>query len=292
MNKKMLLLILAMTLLSSCESSTSTDTDKLTIYTSFYPVYDLVSRIAKEKAEVINLTPAGSEPHDYSLTTRQVTGMEQADLIIVNGLGLENWVDSLPTKFSDKIKTVSEGIDTQTVNGITDPHIWLNPLNAIKEMENITSYLVAIDNTNASYYQSNLSDATYLFNSLNDSFKKTTATFTNKHIVVSHAAFGYLCSQYGLDQIYVDGISPDDEPTAKALEAVISNVKEYQITTIFTEELVSTAIADKIAAETGCQVEMLNPLEGLSEDELEYEDYVSVMVDNISKLTKACEGSL
>lgn len=290
MNRKSVLMILPVMLLASCDNSKdSSSSDKLTIYTSFYPIYDFATRIAKDKAYVINITPAGSEPHDYSPTTREVLGMEDADLILVNGLGLENWTDSLPDSFSSKVINVTDGIETENINGTVDPHVWLNPLNAIKEMENITASLISIDNSNSDYYKSNLSDATYLFTSLDDSFKETTAAFTNKHIVVSHAAFGYLCNHYGLEQIYVDGISPDDEPTAKALEEVIANVKEYNITTIFSEELVSSEIAESIARKTGCSVETLNPLEGLSEDELPYEDYVSVMVNNMHKLKAACE---
>ncbi|MFA6861891.1 MAG: zinc ABC transporter substrate-binding protein [Bacilli bacterium] len=290
MNRKSVLMILPVMLLASCgNSKDSSSSDKLTIYTSFYPIYDFATRIAKDKANVINITPAGSEPHDYAPTTREVLGMEDADLILVNGLGLENWTDSLPDSFSSKVINVTDGIETENINGTVDPHVWLNPLNAIKEMENITASLISIDNSNSAYYKSNLSDATYLFTSLDNSFKETTTAFTNKHIVVSHAAFGYLCNHYGLEQIYVDGISPDDEPTAKALEEVIANVKKYNITTIFSEELVSSEIAESIAKKTGCSVEALNPLEGLSEDELLYEDYVSVMVNNMQKLKAACE---
>jgi zinc transport system substrate-binding protein len=290
MNRKSVLMFLPVMLLASCSGTKDgVSNDKLTIYTSFYPIYDFATRIAKDKATVINITPAGSEPHDYAPTTKEVLGMEYADLILVNGLGLENWTDSLPESFSKKVATVTDGIETEKINGTVDPHVWLNPLNAIKEMENITSYLISVDNTNAEYYKSNLDDATYLFTSLDNSFKETTAAFTNKHIVVSHAAFGYLCNHYDLEQIYVDGISPDDEPTAKALEEVIANVKKYNITTIFSEELVSSEIAESIAKKTGCSVETLNPLEGLSEDELQYEDYVSVMVNNMQKLKAACE---
>jgi len=292
MNKKILLSVVSLSFLFSCEQAPQNNSDKLTVYTSFYPIYDFAKRIGKDKCEVINITPVGSEPHDYSPTTREVIGMSESDLVLVNGLGLENWTESLPENVSSKVKTVTEGIEASKIDGIVDPHVWLNPLNAVREMNNIADLLISIDNVNADYYRNNLKNATYLFNSLDKTFLETANSFTNKRIVVSHAAFGYLCDRYGLEQIFVDGISPDDEPTAKALEEVIANVKTYGITTVFAEELVSTSIAEKIARETGCKMEFLNPLEGLSENDLLYEDYVSVMIDNMSKLTTACKGNL
>jgi len=289
MTKKLLIALLPVLLLASCGGTGGGDSsDKLTIYTSFYPIYYMAQRIAKEKANVINMTPAGSEPHDYSPTTKDIVGMADADVLFVNGLGLENWTGSLTAALLSKTITVTHGIEAEEISGTTDPHVWLNPMLAIKEMGNIADALIKIDAANADYYKKNLEDATYLLASLDSSFLMTAAAFANKYIVVSHAAFGYFCNRYGLNQIYVDGISPDDEPTAKALEEVIADVKKYGINTIFSEELVSADIAESIAEKTHCDVEVLNPLEGLTNAELQHEDYVSVMVSNMRKLKAAC----
>ncbi|MFA6829815.1 MAG: zinc ABC transporter substrate-binding protein [Bacilli bacterium] len=275
-------------MLASCGIGNSNN-EKPTIYTSFYPIYDFTCRIVKDKFNVVNITPAGSEPHDYDLSTSDVVGMTEASYIFTNGIGLESWTDTLPNNLSEKVYEVTEGIDILSINGTKDPHVWLNPLNAIKEMENIKNYLCQNDSSNASFYLDNFENAKYLFTSFDSSFESTVNSFTNKNLVVSHAALGYFCDRYSLNQIYIDGLSPDDEPNAQAISSIISAVKEYNVSTIFYEELVSDAIAKTIASETGAECESFNPLEGLSKDELPYEDYVSVMTQNVRKFEKACK---
>jgi len=272
---------------SAC-GTISENNGKLKIYTSFYPVYDFVRRIAKEHADVVNITPVGAEPHDYELTTSDVRGMENADAIFVNGLNLEPWFSSMPSGLKDKSFVISGGIETHEIEGGIDPHVWLNPLNAIRELENIKEVLINLDKDNASEYETNFWNASTLFEALDSKLSSISETFVNKHIVVSHAAFGYLCDRYGLDQIYVDGLSPDDEPTPDDIARIIDAVQKYKITTIFYEELVSSEISDTIARETGAKVEVLNPLEGLSESEMKNDDYVSVMIDDFRKLSVAC----
>ena len=110
----------------------------------------------------------------------------------------------------------------------------------------------------------------------------------NRYLVVSHAAFAYLCQDYDLVQISVNGLSPDQEPTAKDMEKILSAVKEYHISTIFYEELVSDEISKKIAEETGAKTEMLSPLEGMSEEDMKTKDYLSVMRENYDKIIGAC----
>jgi zinc transport system substrate-binding protein len=292
MIKRKAALVIAVGLLSiglvAC-SDTATNSEGLSIYTSFYPVYDFTKRILKGHGTVTNITPAGSEPHDYELTADNVKGMENADAIFVNGLNLEPWLSSLTSSLSAKVFTVTTGITTRDIEGAVDPHVWLNPINAISELANIKNELITLDPNNSSDYEANYWDAMTLFEALDSSFESISGEFTNKYIVVSHAAFGYLCDRYGLDQIYVDGLSPDDEPSAEDISKIIDAVNTYHINTIFYEELISSEISDKIAEETGAKTEVLNPLEGLSADELETEDYSSVMIDNFRKLLAACK---
>lgn len=273
--------------LSGCSAADS-DSSGLSIYTSFYPIYDFTRRILKGHGTVTNITPAGSEPHDYELTSDNLKGMEGADAIFVNGLNLEPWYSSLTSSLASKTYTVSDGIPTREIEGAVDPHVWLNPIYAIQEMENITDELISLDPDNEEDYEANLADASIVFEALDVEFSSLSESFANKYIVVSHAAFGYLCDRYSLNQIYVDGLSPDDEPSADDIAKIIDAVNEYHISTIFYEELVSPEISSEIAQETGAKTETLNPLEGLSEEEMTYEDYVSVMADNFRKLGVAC----
>lgn len=282
----MALLLSALPLAGCGDSDTSSD--GLSIYTSFYPVYDFAKRILKDHGSVTNITPVGSEPHDYELTSSDLKGMEGADAIFVNGLNLEPWYSTLPTSLMNKTYTISGGIETREVEGAVDPHVWLNPVNAIIELGHIKDEIIALDPVNAADYEANYWDAAVIFEALDAKLQLLSQDFDNKYIVVSHAAFGYLCDRYGLTQIYVDGLSPEDEPTPDDIARIIAAVQQYGISTIFYEELVSPEISVAIANETGARTEVLNPLEGLTSEEMKTDDYVSIMVDDFRKLGVAC----
>lgn len=276
-------------LLLSLVSCVKEDNSK-TIYASFYPIYDLTKRIVGDKFVVKNLTPAGSEPHDYEPTAKEVAGMISSPLLLLNGLGLDHWTESMPKELKEKSFVVTEGISTLTINGVVDPHVWLSVKNASIELTNIYERVATLDPNNASYYEANYRTAYDELTALDDEFKEATKGLMNKHLVVSHAAFGYLCNEYGFTQYYLSGLEPDSVPTAKTKERIVELIKGLNITTIFYEEYVGSDIADSLAKETGIKVDVLNPLEGLSQEELdEGEDYISVMRSNLDKIVRSCQ---
>lgn len=276
-------------LLLSLVSCTKEDNSK-TIYASFYPIYDFAQRIVGDKFVVKNLTPPGSEPHDYEPTAKEVAGMIDSPLLLLNGLGLDHWTESMPRELKEKAFVVTEGIDTLSINGVVDPHVWLSVKNAATELTNIYERIVELDPSNVSYYKTNYESAYADLVALDDEFKEATKNLSHKYLVVSHAAFGYLCDEYGFTQYYLSGLEPDSAPTAKTKERIVELIKEYQISTIFYEEYVGSDIADSLAEETGIKVDVLNPLEGLSQIELEQgEDYISVMRNNLEKIVRSCQ---
>ncbi len=156
-------------------------------------------------------------------------------------------------------------------------------------MKNICDALSEKDSEHKSEYAANLDKANADFDTLDSEFHKGLDSLPNKTIVVSHQAFGYLCEAYGLTQMPIEGVEADAEPNAQEMKEITEFVKEHNVKVIFTEELVSPKVAQAIAEATGARVEELNPLEGLTDDELKAgEDYLSVMRENL----KALEGAL
>ena len=259
------------------------------IYTSFYPIYDFAKRIVGDLYEVKNLTPVGVEPHDYELSTADLRNLSDASLIFFNGIGLEHYADALPKDIKSKANVVTSDIELLQVDGVNDPHVWLNPFNAIIMMDHIKDVLVRFDADHAEIYQANYDAAYADFIALDNEIKTESDGLLQRYFAVSHAAFGYFADRYDLHQVYVNGLSPEQEPSAKDMENIAATIKEYNITTIFTEELASPKIAEAIARETGAKLETLNPLEGLSEEELKSEDYLSVMRTNFAKIKEAAK---
>lgn len=279
----------------------------LKVMASFYPMYDFAAKIGGDKAEVITLVPSGTEPHDWEPAAADIRNLEEADLFIYSGAGMEYWVDDVLASLDNKnlisveaSKGVAlrdghshsheeeEGAGEPEEEGQYDPHVWLSPLNAEKEMENIKNAYIKADPDNRDYYEANYELYASRFADLNQKFKDTLSSLPNKDIVVSHEAFGYLCDAYGLNQVGIEGLSPDSEPSPARMAEIIDFVRANHVRVIFFEELVSPKVAETIAKETGSSVQVLNPLEGLSDEELESgADYFSVMEENLKQLEAA-----
>lgn len=286
-----LIIKLMLVTLSMCATSCSNNSDaKNTIYTSFYPVYEFTKRIVGDKYKVENLTPAGVEPHDFEISARQVANLYDCKALFINGLNLEHWYGSISNKINNKTCIVTKDIPTRTENDIVDPHVWLNPIYAISEMENIASYMIAIDPENKTYYEDNFNIAAREFAELDVENTVKVASFANKNILVNHAAFGYLCDRYGLNQIAVSGLEPEQEPGPQTITEIMEKVEQYNITTIFTEELASSEVSESIARQCNIKTDVLNPLEGLTKEQIDNgENYITVMRDNFIRLERACK---
>jgi zinc transport system substrate-binding protein len=176
--------------LFACGNNNDED-NRLTVYTSIYPVYDFTKKIAGNKINVVNLVKPGEEAHHFEPTVNQMAGLSDANLIFINGLGMEHWIEELSSSITNKIVNTSNGVETMFLEGSStlDPHIWLNINNAKKQMQNIKNALSNLDPNNASYYQDNYNKYEILFNSLDLAYQITAETFNTNTIVVSHNAW-------------------------------------------------------------------------------------------------------
>ncbi|MCM1158493.1 MAG: metal ABC transporter substrate-binding protein [Bacteroidales bacterium] len=270
--------------------------DKLSVVTTIYPMYDFAGKIAGDKAEIINLVPAGMEPHDFELSTGDMQLVERADMFIYNGAGMEHFVDKTLEAVSNKNLAVVECarnielVEASTEEGKTekDPHTWLSPVNAIAEAEVIMEALVGLDKENEAYYRKNFEQYREQLEELDARYRKELDGLAGDTIVVAHEAFGYLCAEYGLKQEALEGLTPDSEPDAARMKEIIDFCREKDIRTIFFEELVSPKVAQTIAEEAGADTEVLNPLEGITAKQQEAGlDYIGLMEQNLEALKKA-----
>ncbi|BCJ98247.1 metal ABC transporter substrate-binding protein [Anaerocolumna chitinilytica] len=280
---------------ASGDAKNSDTGDKLKVVTSFYAMYDFAEKIGGDKVSVINMVPAGIEPHDWEPAASDITNLEKAQVFIYNGAGMEHWVDTVLDSLSNKelvITEASSGITLQKGHseeeGTYDPHVWLNPENAKSEMNNIKEAFIKADPNNEANYSENYETYAAKLDALDKKYKETLTALENKDIIVAHEAFGYLCNAYGLNQVGIEGLSPDSEPDPSKMEETIQFAKDNKVKVIFFEELVSPKVAETIAKEVGVKTDVLNPLEGLSEDDIKAGgDYFSVMETNLTSLAEA-----
>lgn len=281
-------------LLTGCGSSPmEKKDDKLQVYTSFYPMYDFTKKIGGDHVDVKNMTPAGTEPHDFEPSTTDIKNINEADMFIYNGDDMEHWVRDVKDSLdNDKLKIVKASKNITLMSGSeegdSDPHTWLSLKNAKTEMKTIKDELVELDPDHEKDYTANYDKYAKELDQLDSDFTKQLQPYEGRAIVVAHQAFGYLCQDYGLEQIPIEGLSPDSEPTPAKMKEIIDDVKKNNINVIFYEELVDPKVAETIAKETGSETKVLNTLEGLSDEELkDGKDYISVMKDNLNALLYA-----
>ena len=171
-----------------------------------------------------------------------------------------------------------------------DPHVWLNPMLAKKQMEIIKNALVTADPPNRDYYETNYTDNAKKMDDLDREFKDAAAKFSRKDIVVAHQAFGYICDAYGLKQVAIEGLNADSEPSPAKMAEITRFARQNNVKYIFFEELISPKVAETIAKEVGARTEVLNPLEGLTEKDIKAgKEYFSVMRENLQVLKKALQ---
>ncbi len=171
-------------------------------------------------------------------------------------------------------------------HGGVDPHVWLDPHNVMHQVDTVVAALSEADPSHTATYRANGEAYKKELAQLDADFAQALAQRSNRTLLVTHAAFGYLADRYGLEQIAIMGIDADAEPTPERMADLIEAVRTHDIKVIYTEELISPKLAQAIARETGAQVRMLNPIEGLTAaQEKAGADYLSLQRENLAALT-------
>lgn len=283
------------------------DDGKISVCTSFYVMYDFAGKIGGDKVKLQNLMPAGSDPHTWEPSPKDIVNIHNADVLIYNGAGMEQWMDKVLESIENKdiiIVNTSKNVkllevELAMIGGETseqehdhahiyDPHVWLDPSKAKIQMRAIADAFIEADPGNTDYYEKNYEHYAKELDKLDDEYKEAAARFKRKDVVVSHAAFGYLCDAYGLNQVAVSGLDGESEPTGSRMVGVSDYIKNNQVKYIFIDKFTSSKAMESIAKSTGTEIEVLNPIASLSSEEVKAgKEYFTIMRENLEALNKA-----
>lgn len=279
--KKLLTALLCFSLLTGCAPLREDSSQKAQIFASFYVVEDFVNQIGKDKAEVTTLAKNGSV-HDFEISATQMAALCKSDLFVYMG-GADHWAEYVAkTAANDGCRTLALCSDL-TKEHIEDYHLWLDPDNAIEQMERICTYLSEADSENAEYFRGNLETAKEKYKSLKEKTQELKRKTQGKTIVVSHGAYGYLCEELGMNQLAIEGIHGESDPTAAQMAQIIDYVKENNIKYIFASPNENSKSAQTVSSETGAQVLYLDSLESDNESG----GYFEAMQKNLEQIEKS-----
>lgn len=262
---------------------------RVRVVASFYPVAEAAEQVGGDLVEVANLTPAGSEPHDLELSPDQVDDLQDADVVLYLGGGFQPGVQEVAERREETTVDVLEAVQPRRgAPESPDPHFWLAPELMSLAVTRIEEALVAAAPEHAEAFEVNAARYREVLAELDRDFETALANCERRTIVTSHAAFHHLAASYDLEQLSISGLSPESEPDPKRLAELTDAIRDKGITTVFYETLVAPEVAQTLAREAGVEVAVLNPLEGLTEEDIEKgNDYVMVMRDNLEALAAA-----
>lgn len=271
--------------------------EKIVVSASFYPLAEFAKRVGGDRLDVVNITPAGIEAHDYEPTPRDIATVRVSKVFIYQGAEFDPWAEKAADDLKGSGTEIVNMSDRFTLNSVNeegllkrDPHIWLDPVLAQKEVDIILEAIKKVDPTNAKFYEENAKNFVEELNDLDLTIRSGLAGCKLNEMIVAHQAFGYFADRYGLNEIAVSGISPEQEVSAQHLGQIAQMAKKKGIKIIFFETLSSPKLAQTIASEAQLSTSVLNPIEGLTPDEIKTgKNYLSAMTENLHNLQEALQ---
>jgi len=282
------LMALAMSLAGCKKEKSVTGTDEFFIVASFYPVYIIAKNVADgiKGVRVLNMTPPVTGClHDYSITTSDMKNLENADVFLINGAGMESFIDKIARKFPGlKSGALTDGIKLIKDKEGGNPHVWVSITNAAAMTENCARILSEADPANAVFYKKNSGMYISKLKELGREMSANLEKYRGRKIVTFHEAFPYFAAEYGLEIAAVIEREPGSEPSAKELADTIKRVRRFGIKTLFAEPQYPSSSAEIIARETGAKVFMLDPAVTGDDDK---DAYLKIMKKNLAVMKDA-----
>jgi zinc transport system substrate-binding protein len=300
MVKKLVALLVCATLalgMTACGTSgNEKDAEgKIRVMVSFNALKEFAEAVGGDKVTVTAMIPDGTEAHDFELKAQDLAALSEADIFVYNGLGMESWAEkAVEAAGSEKLIVVvaSEGAELierseddsndhdGEEEGHYDPHVWLSVQGAVAEAENIKNALIQADPENKAYYEANYEAFVSQLEAIFAEYAPKFNELKKKSFVTGHAAFGYLCRDFGLEQKSVMDIYAGGEPSAQQLANLVEYCRQNGVTTIFAEEMASPAVSQTLANEVGARVQTIFTME-TGEDG---RSYLERMEDNLKRI--------
>ena len=263
---------------------------KLQVVVSFNPLKQFAEAVGKDKIEVKTIVPEGVEPHDFEPKTKDMENISKAALFVHTGFGMESWVEKTLSAIGNKnLVVVDSSVGIEPIknqykqageDGQFDPHIWLSLREAKIQTKNIKDALVKADEKNKDFYEKNFQEFSGELDKLYSEYKVKFQGVTNKNFVTGHAAFGYLCRDFGLKQNSVEDVFAEGEPTPQKLKELVELSKKDKIKVIFMEELASPRVSETLAKEVGAKVQKIYTIESNEGNK----KYIESMEENLSNI--------
>lgn len=282
----------------SLKSETADGKQKFTVVTTFTVIADIAQNVAGDAADVQSITKAGAEIHDYEPTPQDIAKVQNAQLILWNGMNLERWFE----KFYQDAKNVPAAVVTEGITPIPiaegaykdlpNPHAWMSPTNALIYVENIKNALIKHDPANKDIYTKNAEIYAQKIKDLDTPLREKLAKIPaeKRWLVTSEGAFSYLAKDYDLKEAYLWAINAEQQGSPKQVKALIDKVKENQIPVLFSESTISDKPMKQVAKETGAKYGGVLYVDSLSEKDGAVPTYLDLLNVTVSTVAKGFEA--
>jgi zinc transport system substrate-binding protein len=294
-----MLVVPAAMLFAGCSSADAVEVPEpesrggISVVTTIYPLEYFVRKIGGGVVGVVALVPPGAEAHTFELTASDMRTLAAADLVVMNGLDLEPWLDraleSLGGQGPSLVVVASEGVVSEADDPI-NPHLWLDPLLAIRQVEHIRDALIQVYPARSAEFAANADSLVEALNQLHAGFQSTLTGCRHDQFVTGHAAYGHLAARYNLTEVSLAGLSPESAPSAQHFAEVAALMESQGLGFLFTEPVSNNRLEESLARETGAELLLMHPLGSVTTDELSGgADYLSLMDANRRALAQGLE---
>ena len=294
----------------------SEDEDKLSVVTTFYPVYEFTQKVAGDQADIEMMISGSTDVHHYEPSARDMALINDADMFVYSNDEMETWVESMLASLDNDDLIVIEQAEAIELlepaeddhgheedehgheeddhgheeegshdHGL-DPHVWLDPVIVQDQVQTMQEAFIEADPDNSEAYIQRAEEFQDELQALHEEFEAAFDGASNRRFVTQHEAFGYLASRYDLIQMAVGGLSAEIEVSPSRIAEINHLVEDYDIPVIYYQEGAQSSIAETVANETGTEIAELYSLEYLP-SEVEGQGYIEAMRKNLEALQKS-----